>query len=70
MEATAGGLFPVAAQWVLNQGGVVFGAAYDKQMRVVHCAAHDMDGVRRFNGSDRSMFRVTLDGRSEKRGTV
>ena len=51
MEATAGGLFPVAAQWVLNQGGVVFGAAYDKQMRVVHCAAHDMEGVRRFNGS-------------------
>ena len=51
LEATAGGLFPLAAKWVLEQGGVVFGAAYNKRMQVIHCAAYDMDELKRFNGS-------------------
>lgn len=50
-EATAGGFFPTLGQWVIEQGGVVFGAAYDEQMRVVHTIAHSIDDLLRFCGS-------------------
>lgn len=51
VEATAGGLFPVLAKWIIHNGGVVFGAAYDENMKVVHCCACTMDEVAAFNGS-------------------
>lgn len=51
VESTAGGLFPVMAQWILDNEGVVFGAAYDSNMKVVHRAARTMDEVATFNGS-------------------
>lgn len=51
IETTAGGLFPVLAQYILSQGGVVFGAAYDEDMRVVHRSARTMQEVAAFNGS-------------------
>jgi coenzyme F420-reducing hydrogenase beta subunit len=51
IDATAGGLFPLLAQCILDQNGVVYGAAYDNNMKVVHCAAYNMEGVKRFSGS-------------------
>lgn len=51
VEATAGGLFPVMAKWIIHNGGVVFGAAYDENMKVVHRGAYTMDEVAAFNGS-------------------
>ena len=51
IEATAGGLFPVLSEWILSQGGVVIGAAYDSNMKVSHIAAHTMNDIKRFNGS-------------------
>lgn len=51
IEATAGGLFPVLSECILSQDGVVFGAAYDADMQVVHTAAHTMDEIKAFNGS-------------------
>lgn len=51
IETTAGGLFPILAKYILSQGGVVFGAAYDENMRVVHRSARTMQEVAAFNGS-------------------
>ena len=51
IEATAGGLFPVLAQKIIQMGGSVYGAAYNEHMKVVHQRAVDMVGVARFNGS-------------------
>lgn len=51
IEATAGGLFPVLSRYILSNGGVVFGAAYDKNMRVVHSPAYSMEQIKSFSGS-------------------
>lgn len=51
VESTAGGLFPTLAQWVIEQNGVVFGTAYDENMKPVVCEATTIDGIYRFNGS-------------------
>lgn len=51
IEATAGGLFPVLAERIIQIGGSVYGAAYNEHMEVVHQRAVDMDGVAKFNGS-------------------
>lgn len=51
IEATAGGLFPVLATEVIRHGGVVYGAAYDSTMKVVHKAATSVEELKQFNGS-------------------
>lgn len=51
IEATSGGVFEVLADEVLSQGGVVIGAVYDEDIRVVHDAARNTDGIRKMNGS-------------------
>jgi hypothetical protein len=50
LESSSGGVFSALAARVLEVGGVVFGAAYDSQMRLRHTAvsaAHDIDRLRR-----------------------
>lgn len=39
MRSSAGGVFTLLAEYVLEQGGVVFGAGVDQQLRVRHMAA-------------------------------
>lgn len=51
IESTAGGFFPTLAQWVIEQGGVVFGTAYDEAMNPVVCKAESVEDILRFNGS-------------------
>ena len=34
--STAGGVFPLLAEYILDEGGVVFGAALDQELRVRH----------------------------------
>ena len=36
--STAGGVFPLLAEYILDEGGVVFGAALDQELRVRHIA--------------------------------
>ena len=48
--SSSGGMFPVLAEYVFRQQGVVYGAAYDKNMRVVHREIHnreELDAVKR-----------------------
>lgn len=48
--SSSGGVFPVLAEYVFQKQGVVYGAAYDKNMRVVHReirSREELDAVKR-----------------------
>lgn len=44
-KSTSGGLFTELASVVLSNGGVVFGAAYDKDNRIVHTHVQDIEDL-------------------------
>ena len=50
-RSSSGGVFVVLAKQVINEGGVVFGARYDKDWNVIHDYAETVDGINRFQGS-------------------
>lgn len=49
--STSGGAFTPIAQYVINKGGVVFGASFDENWNVRHTSATIMDEVSKFRGS-------------------
>lgn len=51
MASASGGMFTAVSDFVLRQGGVVYGAAYDKNFRVVHGRAETPPERDRFRGS-------------------
>jgi hypothetical protein len=50
-ESTSGGAFTGIAQYVIAQGGVVFGAAYDTDFQVVHTFVEQVSELRLFRNS-------------------
>ena len=50
-HSTSGGVFPVFAKYVLQNGGVVFGAAMDEIGRVKHIAVQDLENLHLLQGS-------------------
>ena len=50
-ESTSGGAFSLIADWVIKRGGVIIGAAFDEQFRVIHCAEDEKENISRFRGS-------------------
>ena len=50
-ESTSGGAFTVFAEYVLNKGGVVYGAGYDDSMTVVCKKATNIDQLKEMRGS-------------------
>lgn len=50
-RSTSGGCFSLIAQWVIEQGGAVFGAAFDDDMEVCHIEAEDSECLKKFQGS-------------------
>lgn len=50
-ESTSGGAFTAFAGCLLNSGYIVYGVGYDKNMRVIHKAAADKDGLQEMRGS-------------------
>ena len=59
--SSSGGMFPILAEYVFRQQGVVFGAAYDKNMRVVHRevrSREELDSVKRTKYVQSSMKRT------------
>lgn len=50
-ESASGGSFIPLAEYVIDKGGVVFGAAFDNNMRLKHQYAESKDGIRKFRGS-------------------
>ena len=51
MASTAGGVFALLADWVLEGGGVVFGAAVDGELRVRHAAARNLSELKPLLGA-------------------
>ena len=47
-QSSSGGVFFPLARWVVEQGGVVFGARWNDKWEVVHDYAEDIDGVKAF----------------------
>ena len=50
-ESTSGGAFTPIAKYIIENGGVVFGAAFDDQMRVIHTYADNANDLWKFRGS-------------------
>lgn len=50
-ESTAGGAFSAIAHYVLGRGGIVFGAGYDENFKVVHIPAAEESQLKKFRNS-------------------
>lgn len=50
-ESSSGGLFTVVAEGVIAKGGVVFGAKFDQEWRVIHAWTDNLEGLAAFRGS-------------------
>ena len=50
-ESTAGGAFSAIAGWVINHGGVAFGASFTEDFMVEHCAVESMNELSKFRNS-------------------
>lgn len=50
-QSSSGGVFSVIAEWILEQDGVVFGAAFDKNFEVHHIAVESKEELAKLRGS-------------------
>ncbi|MBE8952423.1 MAG: Coenzyme F420 hydrogenase/dehydrogenase, beta subunit C-terminal domain [Quinella sp. 1Q7] len=50
-HSSSGGVFTALSEIILREGGVVFGAAFDKNWRVFHTAARNFDELEKLRGS-------------------
>lgn len=50
-DSTSGGAFSAIAEYVIKQGGVVFGAVYEKDYVVAHDFVDDIEGLHKFRNS-------------------
>ena len=49
--SSSGGVFPVLAEYVIEGGGVVFGAVFESDHKVVHAEASELEGIEPMRGS-------------------
>ena len=50
-NSTSGGFYSAIANYVIEKGGVVFGAAFDENMTLRHTYSETLEGCTRFRGS-------------------
>lgn len=50
-HSSSGGVFSALADIILNDGGIIFGAGYDENWRVVHTQAENFDELKNLRGS-------------------
>ncbi len=58
MVSSSGGAFTAIATQVINDGGVVFGAKFDKEFNVVHDHTDCLEGLKDFQGSKYVQSRI------------
>lgn len=51
MQSSSGGIFTLLAEQIIQKGGVVFGACFDKEWKVVHRYTETLEGLTCFRGS-------------------
>lgn len=47
-KSSSGAIFPLMAEWIIRQKGVVFGAAFDDEFEVSHSWTDTEDGIKKF----------------------
>lgn len=50
-KSTSGGVFPIIAEQILKEGGLVCGAIFDDDFQVVHVLSADQDDIEKMRGS-------------------
>ncbi len=50
-DSTSGGVFSALSRYVLDRGGIVFGAEFDEKFCIKHGAGEDSESLARFRGS-------------------
>ena len=50
-QTSSGGIFTPLAEAVIREGGVVFGAKFDKEWNVIHAWTDTIEGIADFRGS-------------------
>lgn len=50
-ESTAGGAFTAIADYIIDNNGIVFGAAYDEEFKVIHTDADSKEKLAKFRNS-------------------
>lgn len=58
LASSSGGVFSILAEEVIKQGGVVFGACFDKQWTVIHDYTESQEGLLAFRGSKYVQSRI------------
>lgn len=51
MTSSSGGVFTLLCKYVIYNGGVVFGAAFDENLNVIHSYSETVSGCEKFKGS-------------------
>lgn len=57
-HSSSGGVFTALSEKILHDGGIVFGAAFDKNFNVVHSAANNLDELENLRGSKYVQSRI------------
>ena len=50
-SSSSGGVFSALSDYIISQGGIVYGAVYDRQNNVLHEPAYTSEECQRFRGS-------------------
>ena len=50
-RSTSGGVFYAIAKWIIEQNGVVYGAAFDEKLQLHHISADNLEDLQRLRGS-------------------
>jgi coenzyme F420-reducing hydrogenase beta subunit len=57
-ESSSGGIFTLLAEHIINDGGVVFGAAFDENFNLIHSYTQTIDGIADYRGSKYLQSRI------------
>lgn len=58
MESSSGGLFSAFCTYIIKNGGVVYGAKYDKSFNVIHGRTDSFTGLNEFMGSKYTQSKI------------
>lgn len=59
-KSTSGGVFYAIAEWVISQGGIVYGAAFDEKLELHHIGVQSVENLQKLRGS--KYIQSNLDG--------
>lgn len=61
LESTSGGVFSAIGQYVLDEGGIVYGATFDNSMSVRHAGVETIKELHKFRNSKYIQSRINSD---------